>query len=231
MKTISKISQILAIVFGLGSLVLFFAQFATITSMGTEVELVGAQLALGSKITAMDATYQMAKSADILFCFVLTAVGLLSSIFSFKAKTLRFIAPGVGLGTAIYMLVIALSKANKFVDTRPLPVVSGVEYSSFVLLIPIALFVFTVFSVAYLLISDALEVAASKGEQLTIPKKVIRFFRDYKSEIKKIVWPGLKEVLKNTAIVLIMCVIVGIFIWALDFGLGRLLELLLGAKK
>ena len=127
------------------------------------------------------------------------------------------------------MLVIALSEPAKFVDKRPLPDVSGITYSHFVLITAIALFVFTAFAVAYLLIDDYLEVLASKGEKLTIPKRIIRFFRDYKSEIKKIVWPGWKDVVKNTVIVLIMCLIIGVFIWLVDFGLGKLLTLILGA--
>ncbi|MBQ8532710.1 MAG: preprotein translocase subunit SecE [Clostridia bacterium] len=93
----------------------------------------------------------------------------------------------------------------------------------------IALFLFVIASAAYLLIDDYIEVAASKGEKLTIPKRIIRFFKDYKSEVKKIVWPGLKEVIKNTVIVLIMCLLVGVLIWLIDFGLGQLLNLVLGA--
>ncbi|MBQ7105929.1 MAG: preprotein translocase subunit SecE [Clostridia bacterium] len=61
-------------------------------------------------------------------------------------------------------------------------------------------------------------------------KRVIRFLRDYKSEVKKIVWPSLKDVVKNTLIVLIICVIIGVFIWLADFGLAKLLDLILGTK-
>lgn len=229
MKTVNRICQILAVVFGLGSLVLFFTTFATVVSGGNNVNLVGAQLAFGSKITVAGTEYDMAKSSDILFCFWLTVLSLILSAFSFKSKKLRYFAPGVAVIDAVYMLVIALSEPAKFVDKRPLPDVSGITYSHFVLITAIALFVFTAFAAAYLLIDDYLEVLASKGEKLTIPKRIIRFFRDYKSEIKKIVWPGWKDVVKNTVIVLIMCLIIGIFIWLVDFGLGKLLTLILGA--
>ncbi|MBR2040134.1 MAG: preprotein translocase subunit SecE [Clostridia bacterium] len=126
------------------------------------------------------------------------------------------------------MLVIALSDAPKFVDSRPLPSVSGVVYTPFVLITAIALFAFTAFSVAHLLIDDYLEVVASKGAKLTILKRIGRFLRDYKSEAKKIVWPTFKDVVKNTLIVLVICLIVGAFIWAVDFGLAELLKLILG---
>jgi preprotein translocase subunit SecE len=71
---------------------------------------------------------------------------------------------------------------------------------------------------------------ASKGEKKTICQRIGLFFRDNKSEVKKIVWPSLRDVIKNTIIVLIMCLIVGALIWAVDFGLGRLIEAILGVK-
>lgn len=227
MKTVNRICQILAIAFGLVSLGLFFMKFATIVTDGNAADFVGAQLAFGSKVKVAGNEVDMARSADILFCFWLTVIGLVMSIFSFKSKTLRYFAPGFGLGTAIYMLVIALSNPWNFVDTRPLTEVTEITYSSFVLFAAIALFIFAAFAAAYLLIDDYLVAAESKG-RLTILKRVILFFRDYKSEVKKIVWPGLKDVLKNTGIVLIMCLLVGALIWLLDYGLGQLLSLILG---
>ena len=80
------------------------------------------------------------------------------------------------------------------------------------------------------LIDDYIEVKEAGDGRLTIPKRIVRFFRDYKSEVKKIVWPGLNEVVKNTGIVLIMCLIIGALIWVIDFGLAELLHLVLGIK-
>lgn len=230
MKTLNKICQVLAIVLGLASLVLFFTDFAAIITDGATEKLVGAQLAFGSKYTTAAGTaYDMAKSAQILFCFWLTAIAAVMSIFSFKSKKLRYAVPGLGVVSAVYMLVMRLSSAGKFVDSRPMANVTSVSYTAFVWMLVIALFLFVIASAAYLLIDDYIEVAASKGEKLTIPKRIIRFFKDYKSEVKKIVWPGLKEVIKNTVIVLITCLLVGVLIWLIDFGLGQLLNLVLGA--
>ena len=228
MKIINRICQILAILFSLCALALFFTKFAAIAFSGGEASFVGAELGFGIKKTVGDAVYDMARSADILFCFFMTVFGVIFSVLSFKSKGLRYTAPAVGIIDGIYMLVIALSKPNLFVDTRPLPGVTGVTYGKGVLLAAIALLVFTVVSAAYLLIDDYLEVKASKGSKRTIFKRIKAFFKDYKSEVKKIVWPGIKDVLKNTLIVLIMCLIVGAFIWLLDFGLGKLLEVILG---
>jgi len=229
MKTLNKVCQILAIVFGLASIVLFFTNFATIVTDGAAEKLVGTELAFGTEVTtAANKVYPMAKSSQILFCFILTVIAAVLSAFSGKKKGLRYAAPGFGIVAAVYMLVISLSKAWNFVDSRPMMNVTKVSYTPFVLITAISLFVFVIFAVAYLLIDDKLEVMASNGEKLTIVKRIVRFFRDYKSEVKKITWPGRSEVIKNTGIVLIMCAIIGLLIWAVDFGLGQLLDFVLG---
>jgi preprotein translocase subunit SecE len=227
MKTLNKICWILSMLLSLASLVLFFTSFASIVTAGKTATPVGAQLAFGSKITVDGTEYDLAKSACILFCFFLTLIGSIISIFSFKSKGLRYAAPAFGAVSGIYMLVIALSSAGKYVDSRPLPNVTSVEYTPFVLITAITLLAFTLFSAAYLLIDDKLEVMASKGAKLTIPKRIVRFFRDYKSEINKIIWPGFKEVVKNTVIVLIICLLIGAFVWLVDLGLGKLLDVIL----
>lgn len=228
MKTLNKICWILAIVLGLGSVLLFFADFATITAGGNDVTLVGAQLGFGAHIQVNGTEYNMYKSSQILFCFLLTAIATLLSAFSVKTKKLRYTVPVIGIVAAVYMLVMALSSAGKYVDWRPLADVTKVVYEPFMLITAIVLFAFTAVAVAYLLIDDYLEVAASKGSKLTIPKRVVRFLRDYKSEIKKIIWPGWKDVLKNTAIVLAICLVIGAFIWVVDYGLAELVKLILG---
>ena len=227
MKIANKICQILSIVLAVASLVLFFTTFIKFDVNGNEVSPVAAQLAFGSKVSVGDDAVGMARSVKILFCFCLTVIGTLLGAFSFKSKKLRYAAPVFGLGAGIFMLVVALSDPYSFIDFRPFAPATP-KYTISVGLIPICLLAFAVLAIAYLLIDDYLEVAASKGAKLTIPKRVVRFFRDYKSEAKKIVWPGIKDVVKNTIIVLIMCLLAGILIWLVDFGLGQLLNLVLG---
>ncbi len=230
MKALNKVLRFLVTVFGLGALVLFFMDFAAITvGDANPSNVVGAVLAFGSKATVAGVEYNMAVSADLQFCFWLAAIATAMSVISFKSKKLRYVVPGFGAVAAVYMLVIALSNPWKFIDTRPIKdTIYQMDYTVFVLLAALALVVFTVLAVAYLLVDDYIEVAESKDGKLTIPKRIVRFFRDYKSETKKIVWPGIKDVLKNTAIVLIMCLLVGALIWLVDWGLGSLLELILG---
>ena len=52
--------------------------------------------------------------------------------------------------------------------------------------------------------------------------RIGKWFRDLKSECKKIVWPTRKQTTKNTAIVLVTVLVIGAFIWILDavFNLG-----------
>ena len=46
---------------------------------------------------------------------------------------------------------------------------------------------------------------------------ICRYFRELKSELKKVVWPTPQQVLKNTAIVVCCVIAVGVFIWLFDF--------------
>ena len=45
---------------------------------------------------------------------------------------------------------------------------------------------------------------------------ICRYFRELRSELKKVVWPTPKQVLKNTLIVLACVLVVGVFIWVFD---------------
>ena len=51
---------------------------------------------------------------------------------------------------------------------------------------------------------------------------VTKYFRELRSELKKVVWPTLPQVLKNTLIVVLCVLVVGVFIWVFDYvaGLG-----------
>ncbi len=47
--------------------------------------------------------------------------------------------------------------------------------------------------------------------------KVNKYFRELRSELKKVVWPTPQQVLKNTLIVAGCVLVVGVFIWMFDF--------------
>ncbi|MDR1627401.1 MAG: preprotein translocase subunit SecE [Oscillospiraceae bacterium] len=57
--------------------------------------------------------------------------------------------------------------------------------------------------------------------------KPVEFFKDLKSEIKKIIWPKPRIVFKNTGIVLLMIFVVGLFVFGLDTAFMSLLGLIM----
>ena len=57
-------------------------------------------------------------------------------------------------------------------------------------------------------------------------KKVGKYFRDSKGEFKKIIWPTLPSVVRNTGVTLAMCAVLGVLICVFDLGLSKLIELL-----
>ena len=62
--------------------------------------------------------------------------------------------------------------------------------------------------------------------------RVARDFRELRSELKKVVWPTPKQVLKNTLIVAACVVAIGVFIWVFDYvaqiGINALIGLVKG---
>ena len=58
--------------------------------------------------------------------------------------------------------------------------------------------------------------------------KIINYFKDVKSEVKKVVWPDFKQIKNNTLIVIACILIVGAFIWVadgiFDVSLGRIVK-------
>lgn len=57
-------------------------------------------------------------------------------------------------------------------------------------------------------------------------KKLVKFFREVKSELKKVIWPNRQQLTNNTLTVLTSCIVVGAIIWVADFGLESLYKLL-----
>ena len=217
MKVINKICQIMAIVLAVASLALFFVvPFATVVTSSETYNLVGGELAFGGDVW---------KSGHIWFCFFLTVFSAIFAALTFKYKGMRYAAPVIAAVDAVYMLVIALSSAGQFVDSRPLVGVTSVAYTWVPLTISIVMFAAFAIGAAHLFLDDLIMVRESKGKR-TILRRFIQFLRDYKSEINKIVWPNLKDVSKNTLIVLILSALVGVFIWLIDWGLGSLMELI-----
>ena len=57
------------------------------------------------------------------------------------------------------------------------------------------------------------------------PNGVVKYFKDLKSEIKKVTWPSWGKVLNNTFVVLVGMCASAIIIWGIDSALTALLKL------
>ena len=57
-------------------------------------------------------------------------------------------------------------------------------------------------------------------------KRFSNWFREMKSELKKVVWPSGKQLLNNTIIVLVAVLIVGVIVCLFDFVAGLGIDLL-----
>ncbi|MBQ3936470.1 MAG: preprotein translocase subunit SecE [Ruminococcus sp.] len=54
-----------------------------------------------------------------------------------------------------------------------------------------------------------------------------RYFKELKSEMKKVVWPTRKKVINNTGIVMGVMAFMGLFLFAVDSGLGYAIKAIL----
>ena len=73
---------------------------------------------------------------------------------------------------------------------------------------------------------------AKEGKQLKRGKKpkkgIVKYFKDARSEFKKVVWPSPKQTTHNTIVVMIMCALAAAFIFGIDSLFALLNKLLLG---
>lgn len=74
---------------------------------------------------------------------------------------------------------------------------------------------------------DSKDAKSKKGSKK--PKKgIVKYFKDARSEFKKVVWPTPKQTTNNTIVVIVMCVLAAVFIFGIDVLFGLLNQLLLG---
>ena len=66
------------------------------------------------------------------------------------------------------------------------------------------------------------------AEKVKNESKIVKFFKDYKSEFKKIVWPDKKDTLRQSGVVAVTIVIVALAVFLLDTGFSKLLMTIAG---
>lgn len=64
--------------------------------------------------------------------------------------------------------------------------------------------------------------------QTDVGKRTVEFFRDARTEVRKVVWPSRAETTQTTVTVFIIVIIVGIFLWLFDMLLAYLFRLVTG---
>ena len=67
------------------------------------------------------------------------------------------------------------------------------------------------------------------AEEKKVKKDRGRWFREMKSELKKIVWPNKQTVLKNTGTVLLCTAVIGVCIWVFDYVAVEAVHLIISA--
>ncbi len=62
------------------------------------------------------------------------------------------------------------------------------------------------------------KAAATKkpDKKPSVFKRIAKWFREMRSELKKVVWPTPKQLLNNTIVALVVMVVAAIVIWAFD---------------
>ena len=71
------------------------------------------------------------------------------------------------------------------------------------------------------------EAKADKSANPGFFGRIGKWFKEMRSELKKVQWPTRKQTINNTIIVIVCCIVVGIFIWLFDWLAGSVIRALL----
>jgi len=64
--------------------------------------------------------------------------------------------------------------------------------------------------------------ASSKKRKVKGSNRIFRWFREMRSELKKVVWPTPKQIVNNTFVALTVMACAAVLIWALDLVSGEI---------
>ena len=74
---------------------------------------------------------------------------------------------------------------------------------------------------------DTKDAKGKGGKSAKKPKKgIVKYFKDARSEFKKVVWPTPKETTRNTVVVIVTCALASLVLFCLDSLFGFLNGLL-----
>ena len=61
--------------------------------------------------------------------------------------------------------------------------------------------------------------------------RLSKWFRELKSELKKVQWPTMKQTMNNVGVVIVCVLIVGVFIWIFDSLAGGVVNALISLAE
>ena len=65
------------------------------------------------------------------------------------------------------------------------------------------------------------------GPPVGAGRKVAGFIQEFKTEMKKVTWPGRKDTVASTAVVIVTVLVIVIFLGLVDFALGKVVQSIL----
>lgn len=68
---------------------------------------------------------------------------------------------------------------------------------------------------------------AAKEKKPGFFKRLGRFFRELKAELKKVAWPSGRDTMKKTGIVIVCVIVVGVIVWIFDGIASSVIDALL----
>ncbi len=60
------------------------------------------------------------------------------------------------------------------------------------------------------------------------PNALVRYYRETRGELNKVVWPTRQETVQTTLVVMIVVVVFAFLLWVLDLGLGWVMQSVIG---
>ena len=67
----------------------------------------------------------------------------------------------------------------------------------------------------------------SAGAPVGVARKVNVFFQEFKTEMRKVTWPGRKDTVASTAVVIVTVLVIVAFLGLVDFALGKVVQSIL----
>lgn len=82
--------------------------------------------------------------------------------------------------------------------------------------------------VRVLMVLGAAALAAALAYPTTAGRNLWEFSKAARGELRKVVWPSSKETMQMTLVVFAMVVLIALFLWAVDWGLLKIMRALTG---